>query len=164
MILVLMGVSGSGKTTVGKFVAARLGWQFVDGDDFHPAANKAKMHSGIPLTDEDRLPWLKALAQRVDDARERNENLVLACSALKHSYQDYLRHHLDILHYVYLEGDEALIRERLAHRSGHFMNPALLHSQFETIEPPADALRVDIGPSAEVVANRILETLPPGWK
>ena len=162
MILVLMGVSGTGKTTVGKILADRLGWTFVEGDDYHPAANKAKMHAGIPLTDEDRWPWLDALRHRIDEARERGENLVLACSALKHAYQVYLRHDLDLVHYVYLEGSEALIRERLAHRTGHFMNPGLLHSQFETLEPPEQALRVDVGPRRTWWRMRSSRSCPRG--
>ena len=155
MILVLMGVSGSGKTVVGRALAEQIGWHFIDADDFHPAANKAKMHKGIPLDDADRRPWLDALARRIDQARDRGENLVLACSALKHAYQDYLRHDLDEVKYVFLRGSEDLIRHRLAARTGHFMNPALLHSQFETLEPPEHALTVDITPPPEAIASEI---------
>ena len=96
MIVVLMGVTGSGKTTVGRVLASELGWTFYDADDFHPASNIDKMRRGIPLTDEDRKPWLEALARLIDEARDRGENMVLACSALKHAYQEYLRHHLDV--------------------------------------------------------------------
>src|SRR5262245_31320474 len=106
MILVLMGVSGSGKTTVGQVLAGQLGWTFYDADDYHPAANIEKLRRGIPLTDEDRAPWLQALARLIDDARDRGENIVLACSALKHTYQEYLRHHLDSVRYVFLQGSE----------------------------------------------------------
>jgi gluconokinase len=95
MVVVLMGVTGSGKTTVGKVLATELGWKFYDADDYHPAANIEKMHRGVPLTDEDRKPWLQTLARLIDDARDRGENIVLAWSALKHAYQEYLRHHLD---------------------------------------------------------------------
>lgn len=164
MILVLMGVSGSGKTTVGKILAERLGWSFVEGDDFHTPSNIAKLHAGIPLNDDDRAPWLAALEQRIDEARERGESLVLACSALKHRYQAYLRHDRDDIHYVWLEGSEELIRERLKGRKGHFMNPSLLDSQFQTLEPPDGALRVEIGPPAEDVADEILRRLPPRWE
>jgi gluconokinase len=158
MILVLMGVSGSGKTTVGKVLAQSLGWTFVDADDYHPAANVAKMHQGIPLTDDDRRPWLQALRRVVDEACTRGENLVLACSALKHAYQEYL--HADpCVHYVYLSGSEELIQQRIAARKGHFMDPHLLHSQFETLEPPADAIQVDITPSPEVIAAEIRHKL-----
>ncbi len=164
MLLVMMGVSGSGKTTLGKLLAERLGWTFVEGDDFHPPANTAKMQAGIPLTDEDRAPWLAALRERIDQARTRGESLVLTCSALKHAYQEYLRRDIDMIEYVYLEGSEALFRDRLANRKGHFMNPNLLHSQFEALEPPEDAIRVDVGPPPEVVVDEIIAKLPQGWK
>lgn len=145
MIVVLMGVSGSGKTTVGKLLAEQLGWTFVEGDDYHPRSNVEKMSAGQPLTDDDRRPWLAALRERIDQARGSGENLVLACSALKHSYQDYLERH-DPAHvrYVYLHGPEELIAQRLADRKGHFMNPSLLHNQFETLQPPTHAVRVGI--------------------
>ena len=160
MIVVLMGVSGSGKTTVGKVLAAKLGWAFVDADDFHPAANVAKMRRGEPLTDEDRRPWLAALRQRIDRACEGGEDLVLACSALKHSYRDYLRADAPAcVRYVYLEGSEELIRQRLAGRKGHFMPPGLLHSQFEALEPPRDAVRIDVHPAPGAIAERIREAL-----
>lgn len=156
MILVLMGVSGSGKTTVGQVLAAQLGWTFVDADDFHPAANVEKMHCGLPLTDADRQPWLHALRQRMGTAFHRGENVVLACSALKHAYQDYLQHEEpERIRYVYLCGSEELIAQRMAARTHHFMNPALLHSQFETLEPPEHAIEVDITPPAEVIAAEI---------
>ena len=152
MVIVLMGVSGSGKTTVGKVLAAKLGWSFADGDDYHPSANIEKLRAGAPLTDNDRQPWLAALRVRLDMACMHGENIVLACSALKHAYQDYLeRHDPDCIHYVYLQGSEELIRQRLATRTGHFMNPNLLHSQFETLEPPSEAIRVDVvAPPAQV--------------
>ena len=155
MIVVLMGVSGSGKTAVGQVLAHELGWTFVDADDFHPAANVAKMRRGVPLDDDDRRPWLDAVRRRLHEARGRGENVVLACSALKHAYQDYLRDE-DPAHvrFAYLRGSEELIR-RLAARKGHFMNPALLHSQFETLEPPAEALPVDIDAAPGEVAARI---------
>jgi gluconokinase len=160
MVIVLMGVSGSGKTTVGKVLAAQLGWTFADADDYHPAANVEKMHRGIPLTDEDRRPWLGALRRLVDDACERGQNLVLACSALKHAYQEYLERDEPLcVHYVYLSGSEDLIRQRLAARTGHFMNPNLLHSQFETLEPPTDAVQVDVTPAPEVIAAEIRQKL-----
>ena len=110
MIVVLMGVTGSGKTTVGKVLAKELGWKFCDADDYHPPENIEKMRLGIALTDEDRKPWLQALAKLIDDARDRGENIVLACSALKHAYQEYLRHHLDVVRYVCLCGPPEVIR------------------------------------------------------
>ncbi len=155
MIVVLMGVTGSGKTTVGKVLANQLGWKFCDADDYHPAANIKKLHQGIPLTDEDRQPWLHSLAKLIDDARDRGENIVLACSALKHAYQEYLRRHLDVVHYVCLCGPPEVIQKRLASRTGHFMNPELLPSQFEILEPPGDAIRVDVTGTPEDIAGEI---------
>jgi gluconokinase len=160
VIVVLMGVSGSGKTTVGRELAASLGWTFLDADDFHPAANVAKMSRGEPLTDEDRRPWLDSLRERIDLAHGRGEDAVLACSALKHAYRDYLRADEPAqVRYVYLEGSEELIRERLAKRRGHFMPPGLLHSQFEALEPPADAVRIDVTPAPDVIAGKIRAAL-----
>jgi gluconokinase len=158
-----MGVSGSGKTTVGKILAARLGWPFADADDFHPAANIEKMRQGSPLTDEDRIPWLRALRRYIDDAAARGEHLVLACSALRHNYREYLTaDNASSVCYVYLEGEEGLIRERLAKRIGHFMPPSLLPSQLDTLEPPENAIRVDIAPPPQVIANRIIDSLKLG--
>jgi gluconokinase len=155
MVVVLMGVSGSGKSTIGKRLAAQLGWQFIEADDYHPPANVEKMRAGTPLTDEDRRPWLAALRVKVDEACRKGIDTVLACSALKHKYQDYLdAHDPECVKYVYLHGSEELIRARLAARKGHFMNPALLHSQFESLEPPADAIRVDVAPPpGEIVTD-----------
>jgi len=160
MIIVLMGVSGSGKTTIGKVLAQELSWTFVGADDFHPAANIDKMRRGEPLNDEDRRPWLDALRQRIDEARDRGENIVLACSALKHAYQEYLQREApEAIHYVHLRGSEELIRQRLAARKGHFMDPKLLHSQFETLEPPGHALQVDITPAPQIIAAEIRRKL-----
>ena len=159
MIVVLMGVSGSGKTTVGKELARQLGWEFRDADDYHPAANIAKMHAGIPLNDEDRRPWLDALARMIDEVRGRGASLVLACSALKHAYQAYLKHDRDDVRYIFLSGSPELIARRLAARKGHFMDPGLLTSQFESLEPPEDAIRVDISPGPEAIAAEIRRKL-----
>src|SRR5262245_12925350 len=116
-----MGVSGSGKSTVGRVLAHSLGWTFVEADDYHPAGNVEKMRRGVPLDDDDRRPWLAALRQRLDAAVARGEDVVLACSALKHAYQDYLEQHSPgVVHYVHLRGSEELIRQRLAARKGHF--------------------------------------------
>ena len=155
MVIVLMGVSGSGKSTVGRVLAGKLGWRFVEGDDYHPAANVEKMRAGTPLTDADR-----GLRNRMDEALASGESVVLACSALKHAYQDYLeRHDPAHVHYVYLEGSEEVIRERLEARTGHFMNPGLLHSQFEALEPPADAVRIDVRTTPDAAADEIRRKL-----
>jgi gluconokinase len=160
VILVVMGVSGSGKSTVGKLLARQLGWTFVEGDDYHPAANIEKMRREIPLNDDDRGPWLDAIRNRLEEADRRHENVVLACSALKHSYQHYLAQCApESVRYAYLAGSEELIRQRLAQRKGHFMNANLLHSQFETLEPPQGALRVDVAHSPGAIAEEIRDRL-----
>src|SRR5262249_16505148 len=131
-------------------------WSFIEADDFHPPANIEKMRRGQPLNDEDRRPWLRALKRRIDEACARGENAVLACSALKHDYREYLgRDEPAWVRYVYLHGSEELIGGRLAQGKGHFMDPGLLHSQFETLEPPDNALRVDVTPAPEVIVAEI---------
>lgn len=162
MRVVVMGVTGCGKTTVGRLVAQRLGAQFVDADDFHPPANVAKMRAGIPLDDADRRPWLDALNARLREAAARGESLVLACSALKAAYRERLREGIPGLRFVHLEGARDLIAARLAARSGHYMNPALLDSQFATLERPGDALSIDIGPPPEELARAVCAGLVPG--
>ncbi len=133
--IILFGVTGAGKTTIGLLLAAELGWPFYDADDFHPAANVEKMRQGIPLTDADRTPWLESLHDLIKTSLDEGKPGVLACSALKESYREYL----DVgegVEYVYLRGDFALIQQRLAGRVGHYMNPALLRSQFDALEEP----------------------------
>jgi gluconokinase len=160
MVVVLMGVSGSGKTTVGKCLAADVGWTFVEADEFHPPANVEKMRGGTPLTDDDRGPWLRALRGRIDEACARSENIVLACSALKADYREYLEQGCPGgVRYVHLRGSEELIRRRLEGRKGHFMKPALLASQFETLEPPEGDVQVDITPPPETIAAEIRRKL-----
>lgn len=151
MLIVLMGVAGSGKTTVGRALAAELGWKFYDADDFHPPASVAKMARGVPLDDADRLPWLEALQDLVRACLERGESAVLACSALKAFYRDYLL--LDArVKLVYLKGNFDLIQQRLAHRRGHFMSAAMLDSQFATLEEPEQKFHIDISaPPDEIV-------------
>jgi gluconokinase len=132
-----MGVSGSGKSTVADALAKRLGWRYEDGDRFHPPGNVAKMSAGHPLTDEDRLPWLQAIADEIDRVCRQGERAVIACSALKRAYRDILQHGRADVRFVFLKGTQDLIAGRLAARKGHFMPPDLLASQFRTLEPPA---------------------------
>jgi gluconokinase len=134
--LVVMGVSGSGKSTIADHLAGRLGWRYEDGDRFHPASNVAKMSAGHPLTDEDRRPWLQAIADEIDRLSAAGERAVIACSALKRAYRDVLVHGRDDVRIVFLDGTQDLIAARLAARKGHFMPPGLLASQFKTLERP----------------------------
>ena len=139
--LVVMGVSGSGKSTIAEQLAARLGWRYVDGDLFHPPANVAKMSAGHPLTDEDRWPWLRAIAAEIDRLAAAGARAVVACSALKRAYRDILVHGRDDIRIVFLNGTKDLIAKRLAARKGHFMPRGLLDSQFKTLEPPQPSER-----------------------
>lgn len=144
--IVVMGVSGAGKTTVAKLLAQRLDRQLLEGDDFHPASNIDKMSRGVPLDDNDRAPWLRAIAARIDEARGAGHRLVVTCSALKRSYRDMLADGHDDVMFVHLKGGKALIGERLKTRAGHFMPPGLLDSQFAALqEPTADENAVTIG-------------------
>ena len=158
MIIVLMGVTGSGKTAVGQNLAASLGWQYFDADEFHSAANIEKMKSGVPLNDADRKPWLESLQRVIRDSLKNAEPAVLACSALKKSYRDMLLID-ERVQFVYLKGDYDLIKERLRARSDHYMNPSLLDSQFETLEEPNDALQIDIGSSPDAIVEIIRQRL-----
>lgn len=153
MIILLMGVTGSGKTTTGRKLAESLGWEYFDADDFHSAANVAKMKSGVALNDFDRKPWLESLQRLVQTSLENDQPAVLACSALKTSYRCMLL--LDErVRLVYLKGDYDLIKQRLSSRRDHYMNPALLESQFQTLEEPQDGLRIDIqAPPDEIVRS-----------
>ena len=158
MIVVLMGVSGSGKTTVGRALAQELGWDFLDADAFHPEANVAKMAKGVALTDHDRWPWLDRLVVEMRAVNERGENAVVGCSALKQAYRDRLSRAGE-LRWVYLKGDAATIEPRLASRRGHYMPPSLLASQFATLEEPATALVVDIRQSVAAQVAKIAASL-----
>jgi gluconokinase len=158
MVVVLMGVAGSGKTTVGRLLAERTGATFYDADDFHPRANVEKMRRGVPLTDEDREPWLEALRALVASCLERGERAVLACSALKEEYRERL--HVDErVKLVYLKGDYSLIEERLKNRRGHFMKPDMLDSQFDALEEPRHALQVEVAAPPEEIVETIKERL-----
>jgi gluconokinase len=156
LIIVVMGVSGSGKTTIGELLAQRLPCKFADGDDFHSADNKAKMKAGIPLTDDDRQPWLNNLAQLFSAYEKRDESLVLACSALKQSYRQIFLNATSHLVFVYLKSDFETIASRLKHRKHDYMNPDLLKSQFETLEEPEDAITADTRDSPDAIVEKIL--------
>ncbi len=157
MVIILMGVSGAGKTTIGRALADELHWTFAEGDDFHSAANVAKMHAGIPLTDEDRAPWLQSLRKAIAGWLAAGENVVLTCSALKASYRAILLVSEEV-QFVYLRGSFELIAARLASRRGHYMNPNLLRSQFDTLEEPKDTLTID----AELPVAKIVEEIRAG--
>lgn len=160
--LVVMGVSGSGKSTIAQKLAERLGWRYEDGDKFHPASNVAKMSAGQPLTDEDRRPWLQAIAGEIDRICEAGQRAVIACSALKHAYRDILVHGRSDVRIIFLKGTQALIAHRLAMRKGHFMPAGLLDSQFKTLEPPDQSERpvtVSIDASVETIVDDIVRQL-----
>jgi ribose 5-phosphate isomerase A len=161
-ILVIMGVSGAGKTTVARALAARLGWPFEEGDSLHPEANIAKMHAGIALTDADRRPWLEAVAAWIDGQRAKRQPGIITCSALKRSYRQVIIGDRPEARLVYLRGGRDLIAKRLAGRPDHFMPASLLQSQIDTLEQPdpdEDPLTVDVGPSADQIAEEIIRLL-----
>jgi gluconokinase len=153
-----MGVTGVGKTTVGRLLAAELGWTFIDADEFHPASNVEKMRRGDPLTDADRKPWFEKLRDLIRTFLEERTNAVIACSALKSAYRDYLLIDKQV-RLVYLTGDYSLIEERLKARKGHYMNPSLLDSQFATLQEPERAITVDVAASPEGIVRHLREEL-----
>lgn len=159
MVLILMGPTGSGKTTIGRMLADRLGWTFYDADDFHPLPNVEKMRAGIPLTDVDRLPWLDRLHGEIQGWLSRPQSIVLACSALKQDYRDRLGVDQVAVVTAYLKGSYELIRQRIDARKHRYMPSGLLRSQFEALEEPAGGLCVDITPQPETIVQTIIETL-----
>ncbi len=154
-----MGVSGSGKTTIGKLLADSLNWEFQDADSFHSPENIEKMRHGIPLNDLDRMPWLLALQQGIQNWLQENKNVVLACSALKASYREYLAVDSERIKLVYLKGSFELIQQRLQERHNHFMTEKLLNSQFDALEEPRDAICIDISPPPEAIVQNLRKAL-----
>jgi gluconokinase len=159
MVIVILGVSGAGKTTVGRVLATTLEFEFYEGDDYHSPSNRAKMHAGVPLTDADRAPWLSAIRALIERVLAREGNAVVACSALKRSYRDTLR--LPGVLFVYLKVSTEVLRERLKHRAGHFFAPELLDSQLETLEEPRRALVVDANRPVSAVVKDIIDWIQP---
>ena len=159
MVIVLMGVAGSGKTTVGRLLAEQLGWPFRDADEFHPPANVDKMSQGIPLTDSDREPWLAAIRRYVDETMARDGRAVVTCSALKEHYRRIIVSDPTRVRLIYLAGEFSVIAERLWEREGHFMKAGMLESQFADLEPPRDALTVDVAQSPEAIVTEIRNAL-----
>ena len=155
--LLIMGVAGCGKTTVGRLLATRLGWDFLDADDFHPPANIARMRAGIPLDDSDRAPWLAALNEALRASLAAGRHPVLACSALKERYRLTLRQGVEGLQIIHLQGSYEMIWSRLAERQGHYMKPAMLRSQFDALEEPSDALTLDVGLEPEQIVQEIMK-------
>ena len=158
MIVIVMGVAGSGKTTIGRNLAQTLNWRYLDADDFHSSPNVEKMKSGIPLDDDDRRPWLLSLQRALLESSEARQSVVLACSALRQAYREMLSIN-DSVRFVYLKGDYELISDRLRARPDHYMNPALLDSQLEALEHPHDALTIDAALSPKAIIESILTEL-----
>jgi len=162
MIVLIMGVSGVGKTTIGGLLATALGGQYIEGDDFHPPANLAKMRAGLPLSDEDRLPWFQALGKALRAADSKGATVVLGCSALRESYRQLIRAFCPQCQIVWLHGSPEMVAARIGGRHGHFMPASLLASQFAILEAPASAIQVDIDQTPEAIVKQILDQLPSG--
>jgi gluconokinase len=161
MILIAMGVSGAGKSLIGEMLAERLHCSFTDGDAFHSAANKEKMHKGIPLTDDDRWPWLKTIRAAIEEKQRAGETAVFTCSSLKRSYRDVLREGDKDVCFVYLHGTFEVLHDRLGSRTGHFFDPSLLQSQLDTLEEPGDdeAITESIELTPEQIVDNVIEKL-----
>lgn len=158
-IVLLMGVCGTGKSTIGKLLGQELGWSFFDADDFHPPENVEKQRQGIPLTDDDRWPWLRNMHAKMLEMERLGESAIFGCSALKGSFRELLRDGLSRFCLVHLYGDKELIRERVANRKGHFMPASLVDSQFATLEAPDEALAFDVQLSPEEIVKQILKEI-----
>ena len=162
MMVVVMGVCGSGKTSVGRLVAEKMGWEFIEGDDLHPEANRRTMAAGTPLTDEDRWPWLDRIVAEMRRAGGDGRSAVVACSALRRSYRDHLRRGDDEVRFLHLTGAPALLRTRIRQREGHFMSAGLLDSQLVTLEPAdsgEDIHDIDVAADVGTVANFVIRLL-----
>lgn len=158
MVLIIMGVSGCGKTTIGKMLSAKLNWKYFEGDEYHPPENIEKMKNGIPLDDSDRQPWLLTLRSIIQDSQDKKVNIILTCSSLKESYRKILKINNEVK-FVYLKGSYGLIEKRMNERKDHFMKPGMLKSQFDALEEPTDAIIVDIDNSLENILIQILNKL-----
>ena len=159
MIVVLMGVSGCGKSTIGALLAQRLGWRFCEGDDFHPPENIEKMSAGVALTDRDRMPWLAQIKREIDACSCDESNVVWACSALRDRYRAILAADVPDIRFVYLNGDREIIRERMAARRDHYMQSGMLDSQLASLEEPDDATSIDIGSTPDEIVSHIIREL-----
>ena len=158
LFYIIMGVSGTGKSTIGKLLSDRTGWAFYDADDFHSSANLEKMNRGIPLTDSDRQPWLAELNQLIVQTLNTGYHGILACSALKSQYRQILRQNNSQVIFVYLRGDYDCIQTRIQQRTGHFMDSSLLQSQFDILEEPQDALVIDVAQTPDIIVEKILQS------
>ena len=155
MIVVVMGVSGSGKSTVGGLLARRLGWTYLDGDDFHSPENIEKMSRGVSLTDEDRLPWLASIKEEIDNRIGNGCDAVVACSALQRNYRMHLAQGISAIRFVYLKGESAVIQERMKSRENHYMKSEMLASQFASLEEPHDAIVADIRKAPQDIVSQV---------
>ncbi|WP_288382840.1 gluconokinase [uncultured Acinetobacter sp.] len=161
MIVIAMGVCGTGKSLIGKLLSERLSCDFLDGDTLHSAANKSKMSQGIPLTDEDRLPWLHAIRQAIEQKQQMGQTAVFTCSSLKHAYREILRANDQDVWFVYLKGSFEVLQKRLAERADHFFDPSLLQTQLDTLEEPSvgEAIVVDITLSPRQIIEQVTQKL-----